>query len=248
MKCKEGKSSSVEGANYAGTCQDCDPGKYTSLELSLGNSEGSSFCTACVAGKFNTDTGGTSEASCSSCDSGKYSPIPGAVSSEERNMHRVVCGKPGFQCEDKDFFRLDTDPAAVRCCSGTDKVGWTKREGCDVWAESDHEWPQGLDCSDSLTFEEAEVLCAEVGGRLCTAEEVAAGCTAGTGCDFDVKSIWTSTPVPTCNNCPPGRYNEGEGKISLEGDCQECEAGKSSSHHGAKTRDRCDDCAPGEYR
>ena len=49
-------------------------------------------------------------------------------------------------------------------------------------------------CSRDKTFAEAEAICQAAGARLCTAAELKGGCTAGTGCGFDVHLVWGTTP------------------------------------------------------
>jgi hypothetical protein len=52
----------------------------------------------------------------------------------------------------------------------------------------------GGTCNDGKTFRQAEDICTvTMGGRLCTKEEMEGGCTAGTGCNFDLAYVWTST-------------------------------------------------------
>eukprot|EP00929_Paragymnodinium_shiwhaense_P117319 TRINITY_DN8778_c0_g1_i1.p1 TRINITY_DN8778_c0_g1~~TRINITY_DN8778_c0_g1_i1.p1 ORF type:complete len:6658 (+),score=1287.90 TRINITY_DN8778_c0_g1_i1:1019-19975(+) len=111
------------------------------------------------------------------------------------------------------------DRRPVRCCSDSWVMPsgyyyfdvWTKRPGCDKWASS-------LQCQN-LTFVEAQQMCHERGGRLCTKQEVMSGCVQGTGCLRDNRLIWTSDrceesehiweEVQACNyTCAdePGQY------------------------------------------
>ena len=61
-----------------------------------------------------------------------------------------------------------------------------------MWGESDASWP----CARDKTFAEAEAICQAAGARLCTATELAGGCTAGTGCLFDFELVW-GVPSPS---------------------------------------------------
>ena len=74
-----------------------------------------------------------------------------------------------------------TSTAAVRCC---DLAGTTcvSRLG-------------GGQCVSAATYDAAAEQCAAVGRRLCTASEAILCC--GTGCNFDVYQVWTST-VDVC--------------------------------------------------
>jgi hypothetical protein len=52
-------------------------------------------------------------------------------------------------------------------------------------------------CVNDATWETAVSVCADTdGARLCTQEEMAAGCTTGTGCGHDSDMIWTATSYP----------------------------------------------------
>ena len=83
------------------------------------------------------------------------------------------------------------DQHEVRCCSDTNLGGgWRQNGGCDVWAESDGPLMGG--CHELKTFIEAAAICSNAGARLCTAAELRADCTAGTGCGHDADLIWSS--------------------------------------------------------
>lgn len=95
------------------------------------------------------------------------------------------CGGTGAHCAEP----LDTN--AVGCCADSAVAGFT--HVCtdrQVWGERDtHE----MACNHEASWAEAEVFCAAMGGRLCTQEEMAGGCTRGTGCQHDSDMLWTST-------------------------------------------------------
>ena len=76
----------------------------------------------------------------------------------------------------------------VRCCSNVKlSPAWgSLQPGCSVWGASDAGWP----CTRDQTFAQAEAICQAAGARLCTAAELVAGCTAGTGCGFDLDLVW----------------------------------------------------------
>ena len=92
----------------------------------------------------------------------------------------------------------------VRCCSNVRIEGWSppgsQLSACPVWAESDA-WAGG--CQHNRTFLEAASFCASVGGQLCTAAELTAGCGQGTGCEHDHDLLWSSTGhVELCTTGP----------------------------------------------
>ena len=70
-----------------------------------------------------------------------------------------------------------------------------------MWGGSDAGWP----CARGKTFAEAEAICQAAGARLCTAAELAGGCTAGTGCLFDFELVWgtSSPPLPPASPSAP---------------------------------------------
>lgn len=114
------------------------------------------------------------------------------------SVRYLECGK--WQgCSEESKFANPLEIHDVRCCSDVEIAGWTKREnfGCDIWSESDGPafTPDRLrdsTCQRAKTFFEAEVICADAGGRLCTAAELQSDCAFGTGCALDDKLIWTS--------------------------------------------------------
>jgi hypothetical protein len=85
---------------------------------------------------------------------------------------------------------------AVRCCSDfpIDQFNslWfldnDPNTNCP-YAESDIDG----ECYDGKTYPKAKQLCEDVGARLCTREEMEAGCTSMTGCDNDLSYVLTST-------------------------------------------------------
>merc|ERR1711957_982795 len=69
-----------------------------------------------------------------------------------------------------------------------------KKSGCSVWATS-------LDCQVNL-HSYAVDLCENFGARLCTRDELASSCTAGSGCQFDYELIWSSTLIEVPSSSP----------------------------------------------
>lgn len=120
--------------------------------------------------------------------------ISPAPSYPEYAVH-VACGASHGSCS-SDVQEKSTveDTLNVRCCSDSEKSGWTKKSFCDVWSAS---VINGM-CGEDMTFSDASLHCAgtdDVAGRLCTLEEILGDCTTGTGCNFDHDFVWTSTIV-----------------------------------------------------
>jgi len=78
---------------------------------------------------------------------------------------------------------------SVRCCADTDPNGWHRNAwlGCSVYAES------RVPKCYTTDWESAVETCDNEGARLCTKEELEAGCTFGSGCGFNWKMVWSST-------------------------------------------------------
>ena len=122
--------------------------------------------------------------------------------------YMLACGSSAHWNGDCGGQTLAADTAErheVRCCSDTNLGGgWYQYSGrgaiCqNVWGESED--INGV-CQHALHYGEALAMCAELGGRLCTAEELLAECTRGSGCSHDRDMIWSSTEAtssPTAN-------------------------------------------------
>jgi len=87
------------------------------------------------------------------------------------------------------------DMLAVRCCSSTYLPGYEQRSSSCPWVDSDSVFDSN-GCYDTATHDEAESICASVGARLCTLQEVEDRCTINTGCGHNHRMVWTSTPGP----------------------------------------------------
>jgi len=106
----------------------------------------------------------------------------------------------------------------VRCCSDVDFSATTQlpatttttfpflsnRKSCGtlgwevtgtVCGESDNGFKKGMDkCFTNKNHPDAERKCLNLGGRMCTQADIEAGVGKSTGCGFDAKYVWTSTP------------------------------------------------------
>ena len=100
------------------------------------------------------------------------------------------CGGSSSQCSETPDCAVPGQLNEVGCCADTAVAGFTQQSGCSVWGERD---PGDSDCQHGLNFHDAEAFCASVGGRLCTADELDADCTQGTGCQHDFDLLWSST-------------------------------------------------------
>merc|ERR1712185_141181 len=100
------------------------------------------------------------------------------------------------------------------------------------------------DCHERKTFVEAAAICSDAGARLCTAAELRADCTRGTGCGHDAQLVWSSdaqaspspspapspapspSPVPSPGPAPPYPTEPCAGSANCaapDGPSQQCE-------------------------
>jgi len=75
----------------------------------------------------------------------------------------------------------------VRCCADSDPGGWSKKDGCSVYTKSNV--PKCV----SMDWDSAAEICAAVGGRLCTLDELESDCSKDGGCGFNRHMVWSST-------------------------------------------------------
>ena len=104
------------------------------------------------------------------------------------------CGRTG-KCNNAEQYCAPFDEEhEVRCCADAAIPQWrTPRGDCSVWGESD----ASLSCQHALNYDDAVRFCQSAGsgdipGRLCTAAELEADCTRGTGCGHDNDLIWSN--------------------------------------------------------
>ena len=110
----------------------------------------------------------------------------------ECRVQGSMAGNPKFLKKHPNKCSPPDSKLAVRCCQdGNDKVKMTK-----------------YGCNKDKTYAEAGAICRNKGYRLCSADEMKAGKTAGTGCGYDAQRVWTSASSPpspwrtTVSKCP----------------------------------------------
>mmetsp|Transcript_39116 Transcript_39116/g.76298 ORF Transcript_39116/g.76298 Transcript_39116/m.76298 type:complete len:1346 (+) Transcript_39116:232-4269(+) len=117
------------------------------------------------------------------------------------SSHWIICGGAGARytsifCGESEIVP-DNKKVAVSCCSDlyiADKFV-VKNSGCSVYGSSRIEY-QGLECHLEKSYAEAKDICTSAGGRLCTVQEIQAGCIEKTGCPIRRKMVWSSTTCP----------------------------------------------------
>eukprot|EP01043_Picozoa_sp_COSAG02_P065438 COSAG02_NODE_9876_length_2085_cov_1.693353_1_plen_338_part_00 len=117
---------------------------------------------------------------------------PGIDPRELSTCNLVGCGQLG-ECGEEGFCAFPFEKHSVGCCSDVDLGGWRQCyvSGRTVYGERN---AGALSCTHGVILEDAVAVCASVGARLCTLEELEADCTADTGCSFDYQTVWSSTP------------------------------------------------------
>merc|ERR1712007_152699 len=112
----------------------------------------------------------------------------------------IVCGSTAGNCRQS----ATNDPVQeaspnesheVRCCREGPSGNWNRKYGScasNIYGESS--FSGGVGCVHSATYDEAQQICSNAGGRLCTAAELLADCTRGSGCSHDHDYIWSSSP------------------------------------------------------
>jgi len=103
-------------------------------------------------------------------------------------------GRGSSRAKETPYCAPDSEMHEMRCCSSTEVAGFKKTSclGTDLWTASDSSGFGG--CQHKVTFAEADNLCKKMTARLCTRDELEAGCTKETGCDHDADLLWSSTP------------------------------------------------------
>eukprot|EP01047_Picozoa_sp_COSAG01_P046434 COSAG01_NODE_4361_length_5098_cov_2.121024_1_plen_1077_part_10 len=129
----------------------------------------------------------------------------------------------------------------VRCCSDFSIPRYSRRRGCSVWAESNFQ-NSGVRCTAAKTMEEAAAVCEADGARLCTAAELAADCTAGTGCMHDNDMIWSGDACQPTHMFVAIGNPRNRGAVNRQGAVQ-CEA--LTQRHEVRC---CSDTANGGYQ
>jgi len=143
-----------------------------------------------------------------------------AVTAQEQ-WKWLACGKGlnSHYCKENPLQQvLATEPHEVRCCSDVaiqamPGQSWGKNRGCTNYHESDLRDPNDMSvvkCFDSVTYAEAQTICAANGGYVCTKQQVEDGCTAGGGCLHDMDLVWTgdTAPAPPSNPVQLARVPE----------------------------------------
>ena len=104
-------------------------------------------------------------------------------------------------------FAPSSSPSVSIAPTATQPAHTCSRSTCDELeaASAETGWSSGghgadevcgssLGCSGLLDYAAAKQFCQAAGARLCTYDEVRDGEVSGTGCSYDINTIWTQTP------------------------------------------------------
>jgi hypothetical protein len=133
---------------------------------------------------------------------------PPSLSPSVSGTYLLGCGASSYStaCAGNTAATNTAEEHEVRCCkdsTDTDDLsssGWTR--GSTNWTPTSstctNVWARSEDADgncQTLNFWEARAMCTDLGGRLCTSEELLEDCTRGSGCGGDQLMIWSSTEV-----------------------------------------------------
>lgn len=158
----------------------------------------------CVNTLITTCPAGSAQEQCIE-ELGGCQPAPGTI-------YLLACGGSNKGCAGQTLEAQKDESHEVRCCADTYLgSGWVQQATCvaagfNVWGESEI---SGVGCVNGATHDQATQMCDSMQARLCTADELLADCTRGSGCNHDSDMIWsstdasitTTTPEPTAEVC-----------------------------------------------
>eukprot|EP00037_Helgoeca_nana_P030120 m.368738 g.368738 ORF g.368738 m.368738 type:complete len:1171 (-) comp28116_c0_seq8:190-3702(-) len=132
-----------------------------------------------------------------------FAPTP--VNSCPGYMTQAGNGGIGGRSGDIPRFAGLSEMHGVTCCSDTAIADFappntTGSRRCPVWSERDGN-ALGV-CVTRANWSDAQAFCrgGQPGARLCTAQELIDSCGVGTGCQHDLRMIWSSTANPFCGS------------------------------------------------
>jgi len=139
----------------------------------------------------------------------------------DRSCHDLIKGSSANRRNEIERCAPDYEEHETRCCSDKNIRGMARKRckaGTNgatktIWADSSGGKMGG--CKHSFTWPEANAFCTASGMRLCTAVEMKADCTRGTGCNHDNDLIWTSTK--TLLDAAPGNPPATAVYLTVEG-------------------------------
>jgi hypothetical protein len=142
-------------------------------------------------------------------DSADFTLCLATAASYAGDCHLIACGSTANGCSaEPPRCAPNAEEHEVSCCSATNVTpgdgvnDWVRnfRDTCDgdVWGLRRPSGRNGS-CNHAATYDEAIAWCADLGGRLCTANEINTDCTRGSGCSHDADLMWTSDGGYTCN-------------------------------------------------
>ena len=151
----------------------------------------------CVNTLITTCPAGSAQEQCIE-ELGGCQPAPGTI-------YLLACGGSNKGCAGQTLEAQKDESHEVRCCADTYLgSGWVQQATCvaagfNVWGESEI---SGVGCVNGATHDQATQMCDSMQARLCTADELLADCTRGSGCNHDSDMIWSSTDASITTTTP----------------------------------------------
>ena len=223
--CVPGKYSTAWGGENSYVCQFCDFGQYTKnssstfcLNCTSGSysSQNFSSCLLCPVGKFGSPNILFFE-TCNECTEGQYQSISGQSMCDFCTSGKYQTGTG-----------IGTESACLLCPAGSYAgIGAANCTLCDVGKYS------------SIVGALSSSVCKVCYGNTSAMRAI---CSNFTVCEA---GMWLSnqTGLSTCQKCPAGTFQTGEGMLELS-DCILCSPGKYISDEGSTS---CSNCIVGTY-
>jgi hypothetical protein len=138
---------------------------------------GASTCSSCAAGFYS----GSTATSCQSCSAGFYSASSGASNCLSCNLGTLSTSGAS---------KCIAQVSSLTCSS----LGWTNAAvyGSPAVCGASNTGALSV-CSGLISWNSAKTFCEDVGGRLCTLNELFADEARGTGCIYDSQLVWSTT-------------------------------------------------------
>ena len=183
----------VCGDGVVGGREECDDGAQSNSDEQGGACRTNCMRAHCGDGVIDPgEACDAGRANCADCDCGSDCTRP------EPTCRELRCGKGTAReaveatCTEAPRCAHPDELNEVSCCADTAVAGFVLSPygPTTIWGERD---PNGSECQHGLNYHDAEAFCTGAGGRLCTAAELEAGCTSGSGCQFDNELNWSST-------------------------------------------------------
>lgn len=220
IKCPNGYTTLIEGANSSSNCIPCEAGHYSNFVSNNGS------CEPCPQGTWSSVVGAWNISTCISCEEGTYRNVSGGNSSES-------CSK----CPAGTFSNI-TGAIYITTCQTcpTETYSYEGSFECTPC-------PPGTVTSGGGKTSEDDCLPCFVGTYSQTINNIAycVPCSSGTYSETPF-----ATSSETCIPCSPGKYNNLTGSDTSNA-CLSCPSGRYQPNYQATSFEDCLKCPLGTY-